>query len=251
MTKNTIKKAFHKDFVHNIWKMEVDGYSDKMAVEIRNAETTRPTFVVIDYKFGNTIMNYTTDSKEWTMEGVQKDYLVLKQVGEQTPTKEGIQIICISEEKQVMLSYEYVLLEMFEDYLLVRPRSFTQGGEQLLRIADGQRFSIQEKVVNEIPINRVNFPIPYAEMPIFFADEPIQEQLWLSKIDEKTFAWAYHTKDKSTYDLHLAISTTDTIVDTEIVQTDLKKMFPQPYFQVDDRLFFLADNKHEIVSYLV
>lgn len=250
MFKNTIKKAFQKDFIENIWKIEVNGYQEEIAVEIRDSQTTMPSYHILRFEDGSEKMQYSPDEKEWTMEGIQKDYLILKKVGEQTPTKEGIQIINTKTQKPVLISYEYVLLDVVEDYLHVRHRQFTSGGEQLIAIKTGEVFALNDATVRSYPKNRVCFPLTYDNPPDFLSDDDKRQDLWISKLSN-AYLWCYHTRCSSGYDLHIAVSDLESIHDEVVVQSGIAKMFPQPYFQVGNQLFFMADNKHEIVSYLV
>lgn len=250
MLKNTIKKAFQKDFIENIWKIEVNGYRDQIAVEIRDSQTTEPTYHILRFEDGAEIMQYRPGEKDWTIEGVQKDYLILKKVGEQTPTKEGIQIIDIRTQKPLFTSYEYVLLDVCEDYLHVRHRSFTSGGEKLITLTTGEEFPVSDNIIARYPKNRVCFPLPYDNPPEFLTQRDKQKDLWVSKLSD-TYLWCYHTQQNDGYDLHIAVSNLERILDETIIQSAIPKMFPQPYFRVGNQIFFMADNKHEIVSYLV
>ncbi len=250
MFKNTIKKAFQKDLIENIWKIEVNGYGDEIAVETRDSQTTNPTHHILRFADGTELMRYATGEKDWTMEGIQKDFLILKKVGEQTPVKEGIQVIQISTQKPVWISYEYVLIDVLEDYLHIRPRNLTTGGEQFVDINTGEVCPVNQTILQKYPKNRVSFPLPYDNPPDFFPTDHIPRDLWISKLPE-AYLWCYHTQQVNGYDLHIAISDLEAIHDEAIVQRAIPKMFPQPYFQVGNQIFFMADNKHEIVSYLV
>ncbi|MCL7989108.1 hypothetical protein M8998_14260 [Sphingobacterium sp. lm-10] len=251
MLKNTIKKVFQKDFIENIWKIEVNGYRDEIGVEIRDSQTTLPTYHILRFEDGMDLMRYSPEEKDWTMEGLQKDFLILKKVGEQTPTKEGIQVVNIRTETPVFTSYEYTLLDVCEDYLHVRHRSFTSGGEQLIALTTGEVFPVSDVVLQRYPKNRVSFPLAYDKhRPAFLPDHPVCQDLWISKLSE-AYLWCYHTQQNNGYDLHIAVSDLEQVHDQVVVQSAIPKMFPQPYFQVGNHLFFMADNKHEIVSYLV
>ena len=250
MLKNTIKKVFQKDFIENIWKIEVNGYRDEIGVEIRDSQTTLPTYHILRFEDATELLKYSPAEKDWSMEGIQKDFLILKKVGEQTPIKEGIQVVSIRTQKPIFTSYEYVLLDVCEDYLHVRHRSFTSGGEQLIALSTGDVYPVTDYILNRYPKNRVSFPLPYESRPTFLAGHTIHQDLWISKLQD-TYLWCYHTQEAIGYNLHIAVSDQERLHDEAIVQTAIPKMFPQPYFQVGNQLFFMADNKHEIVSYLV
>ncbi|WP_066755395.1 hypothetical protein [Sphingobacterium populi] len=159
MFKNTIKKAFQKDLIENIWKIEVNGYGDEIAVETRDSKTTNPTHQILRFADGAELMRYATGEKDWTMEGIQKDFLILKKVGEQTPVKEGIQVIQISTQKPVWISYEYVLIDVLEDYLHIRPRNLTTGGEQFVDISTGEVCPVNQTILQNI--QKIVFPSLY------------------------------------------------------------------------------------------
>lgn len=251
MFKNTINKVFQKKFPNNIWKIEIDIFHNYLAIEVRDKQTTLPQYTVFDFS-GQLISSssYIPLEKEWMMEGIQKGFIILKKVGENTPVKEGIRVIHSNSGQEVFTNYEYQLLDVYEDYIKVRHRSVVSGNELYLRIEDGTLHSNRDIDITHLPRNGVIFPIVYNKTPHFFSAEKITDYLWLSKAGEH-YIWCYHQHESDSYCLVLAVSDLNQVLYREVIIDRLERMIPQPYFQVGRNLFFLSQNKQEIVSYLV
>lgn len=250
MFKSTINKAFQKEFPNNIWKIEVDTFCNYLVIETRDAHTTMPQYTVLDFD-GHIIMEgYSPSAKDWMLEGIQKGFIILKKVGENTPVKEGIQAIHAISGQEVFTSYEYQLLDVYEDYIKVRHRNVISGNEQFIHIKDGMLRSVHEIDTEHLPLNRVVFPVIYHSKPKILSKENFTDHIWLSKARDH-YIWCYHQHQPEGYCLILILSDLNQILHRQVILDSMEKMILQPYFQVDQQLFFLSHNKQEIVSYLV
>lgn len=252
MFKNTINKVFQKEFPYNIWKIEVDTFRHYLGIEIRDEQTMIPQYTVLDLDGKIVLENYSPSEKDWMMEGIQKGFVILKKVGENTPIKAGISVVHSNSGQEVFTTYEYQLLDVYEDYIKVRNRSVLSGHEQFMRIEDGSVHSQLDSQGILLSPNDLVFPIVYDRRPTFLAEENITDALWLSKADAERYLWCYHDQHKSgNYLLILTLSDLNQVLHQEVILDNMEKMIPQPYFQVGQQLFFLSQNKQEIVSYLV
>ena len=249
MTKYTINKIFEKAFPTNIWKIEIDSNKPYVAVETRDVETTLASFFVFDFE-GNCLMSpCQADGKEWTLDSIQDGYMILKRIGEQTPVQEGIQIIQILNNEVIFHSYEFVLLDVFSGFIHARHRSISSGESIAIDIHNGEYSSSAERIF-DMASNKVQYPVTYQQTPRFLKHEHTVGPLWLSKCGHH-FLWCYHKKNKDRFDLCLATSNLNQILDQQVILKDMEKMIPQPYFQLGNQVFFMSFNKREIVSYLV
>ena len=249
MTKYTINKIFEKAFPTNIWKIEVDALQPYLAVETRDVETTVASFFVFDFE-GNCLMSpCQADGKEWTLDSIQDGFMILKRVGEQSPVKEGIQIIQILNNEVIFHSYEFILIDVYKNYIHARHRSISSGESLAIDIRTGEYSSAAEHSF-DMACNKVQYPVTYSQIPRFLKQEYKSGPLWLSKCGQH-FLWCYHKQNKDRYDLCLATSNLNQILDQQVILKDMEKMIPQPYFQLGNQVFFMSFNKREIVSYLV
>ncbi|TJZ63095.1 hypothetical protein FAZ15_02015 [Sphingobacterium olei] len=250
MTKYTINKAFEKSFPYPIWKIEVDCTKKCIAIEYRNPDNTRPTFAVFDFRGQDLLHSFIEQEKEWTLEAVQGDYMILKQFGSNTPIKEGIKIVHIPSKNIIYTGMEYILHDVFEGYIKAAHRSIPSGLDFYINIQTGE---IQNRIITPLnyPLIHVHYPLPYTgKLPKFMQSLAVEDTIWLQPI-RNNFIWAYHTKAHDSYNLHLCLSSRSEIFDTKIILDNLTKLIPQPYFQVEDYIFFLSNTKQEIVAYLV
>mgnify|MGYP003574988772 CR=1 FL=1 len=249
MTKYTINKVFEKALPSNIWKIELDSIQPIIAVETRNMDTTEASFHAFDLT-GNCLMSpCQADGKEWTLDSVQDGQLILKRIGEHTPIQEGIKIINIERNEVVFTSYEFILLDVYCGFVHARHRSISSGETIAINIHSG-KYSPALEHKFEICLNKIQYPITYSPIPQFLKNEDSTGPLWLSKCGQ-IYLWCYHQKTASGFDLILAISDLNRLLDKQVILNNMNKMIPQPYFQLERQVFFMTFNKREIVSYLV
>lgn len=255
MFKNTINKAFQKEFDQIIWKIEIDTQRQWTAVETRDPDSTIPTFHLLDFSGKEQAVAFTPNEKRWTMDSVQDGKVILKMLGDTQPVQEGIIVLDCSGRDHVLMpvwtSYAYILHEVHNGYLEMRPRGISQGMSTYLSLDSLTIVStsqVQQKL--SAPPFHISFPIPCPKVPVFLPSEDIHDQLWVSPIDDRLI-WCYHHLAEGKYTLILGLSDDKALLDRQVIFAHLPKMLPQPYFQVGHQLFFLSYNKREIISYLV
>lgn len=254
MNKITINKAFEKYFDQIIWKIEVDSAHRLIAVETRDTESTLPSFHLLDFE-GHTLgQPFCPAEKEWTMDSVHNNMLILKHLGDATPVKEGIKIAGLigGQDKidEIWTSYEYTLGDVYDGYISLKHRTVSHGRATFLCLDTWQ---VSEAINEEYlvpPLNHVSFPISYPSCPPFLASQNVEGQLWLNSIGPN-YIWSYHINRGGFYDLMLGVSDQYQLLSERVILSDMSKMVLQPYFQIEHQLFFLSYNKREIVSYLV
>ncbi len=250
MNKYTIKKAFQKGFPFPIWKIEVDCACNCMAVEYRDPHTTLPSFSVLDFDGNAKCSPLPANEKEWTLEAIQGEFLILKRFGSSSPIEAGIYILHYPSHSVVLTAMEYVLQEVYQGTILARHRSIPGGLLFSIEIATGKITQSQNKEYTS-PLSHILYPIAYTgNIPRFIREIPFVDSIWLLPFDN-IYIWSYHLAQEDKYDLYIALSTKNELFDTKIILQDLDRLIPQPFFQVERYIFFLSHTKQEIVTYLV
>lgn len=250
MTKYTINKVFDKTFQNPIWKIEVDTVNHNLAIESRNPIDTRPTFHVLDFD-GNIVLNeFIVEEKEWTLEAIQNDFLILKKLGSSTPIQAGIQIVHIPTKSIVANFVEYELKEVRKDSIVAVHRAIPSG---LLFYIEMKSGKVSNKLENEISFfeSNIEYPKPYqGNLPAFMKNITYHGQLWLQSCEDY-FIWSFQQKNTNYYEQHLILSSRNQIFKHIIIDNNLSKLILQPYLKVKGYIFFLSDTKQKIVTYLV
>lgn len=250
MNKYTINKVFAKEFPFPIWKIEVDSASNCIVIEYRDPQTTLPYFSILGFDGASKCSPLSVDEKEWTLEALQGDFLILKRFGGSSPIEAGIRIVHYPTGQTVCHFMEYVLQEVYQDVILARHRSIPSGLTFVIEIATGQVSPYQNTDLHYPPFD-VQYPLAYqGKKPPFVEEIPYIENIWLQPHHD-LFIWAYHIAAGDKFDLHLCLSSKTEILDSKIVLKDLDRLILQPFFQVKGHIFFLSNTKLEITTYLV
>lgn len=250
MTKYTINKGLEKAFVDPIWKIEVNTTGNNLAVECRNQQSTIPTFSIFTFEGENIMEQFPVIEKEWTLETIQGEYLILKKYGTSSPNQAGIQIVHIPTKTTVITFAEYVLKEVYQDTIVAVHRSIPSGLVFYIDIGTGQVTNNVEKKLT-IRTADIEYPIIYKDkLPHFMQHIDYEDHIWLLPCPN-FFIWTYHLKTHNGYALALTLSTKNEILDHVIVLHNLPKLILQPFFKVKGYIFFLSDTKQEIATYLV
>jgi|SRR5690606_4876545 len=248
MTKYTTFKTFEKDFPYQIWKIVVDADTRQIAIELRDTESTCAILYIIDFEGNEVLKHKQIDEKEWTLEAIQHHTLVLKRVGDTQPVKEGVLFID-SDGAPRGLWQEYTWIDTYRDAIKIRHRNFQSGFEEYIDIQTLKKTSDIGRVKEYC--GAVKMPVPYSgPLPFYLQHIAIQDLPWISRT-KKHILWSYHTKENERYNLNLSVSDNSKLLVTESLLTDMPKMIPQPYFQIENQIFLMSYNKQKIVSYLV
>ena len=247
MTKYTTFKAFEKNFPYQIWKIVTDAASRRVAVELRHTESTQPILYVFDFDGQDILHHKCIEDKEWTLESIQHDSIILKRIGDTQPVKEGLLFLDLQGETR-RLWQEYTWIDTYLHTIKVRHRSFQSGFEEFIDILTLQKTNKQEI---EAYCTAVKMPTPYmGNLPDFLQDVVIEDRPWISRSGEHIL-WSYHTKENDVYHLTLSITKASALIASQRLLADMPKMIPQPYFQIENQIFLMSYNKRKIVSYLV
>ncbi|HMR17861.1 MAG TPA: hypothetical protein PKA53_01060 [Sphingobacterium sp.] len=250
MNKYTIKKVFEKTFPFPIWKIEADCTYNNLVIEYRDPNTTLPYFSIVDFNGESKCSPVAVDEKEWTLEALQGDFLILKRFGGSSPIEAGIRIIHYPTGQTVCYFMEYVLQDVYQDIVLAKHRAVPNGLKFAIEIATGEVNPYQHAELH-YPFMDIKYPLTYpGNKPLFMAEIPYIENIWLLSFQD-IFIWAYHLSSANKYDLYLSLSSKTEILDSKMILKGLDRLIPQPFFQVKGYIFFLSNTKLKITTYLV
>ncbi|TDS17259.1 hypothetical protein [Sphingobacterium paludis] len=244
----TIYKAFEKKFPYHIWKIVLDEDKKQIAVELRDMQSTQAYVCVLDFNGQILLDDSPLDDKEWTLDAIRHETLVLKKVGDSLPIKEGIWLLDLHGETRY-LSHQYTWLDTFSGHVKVRHRSIQSSFEEFIDIQTGKIVHAQN--VDEGGRSTIKIPIPFVgKLPDHVQHIEHTDYVWLSRSGDKLL-WTYHKKQGDLYQLNLCVTDASKLLYEQTLLQDMQKMIPQPYFQLGNQIFLMSYNKQEIVSYLV
>lgn len=252
MNKYTINKVSEKAFSNPIWKIEVDCLNQYIAVESRNLTDTLPQFSVYTFDGKDLLNNYAADDKEWGLAGIQDEFIILKKYGSSAPIQAGIRIIHFPSGYVVADYAEYILQEIKKDFILATHRSIASGLSFKITISEGKVSHLTNGAFSgENYPNNVFTPRPYLDIiPPFLPETVIKNQLWCQNNGNLTL-WTYLEEKYNKFVLKTVVIKESNLLAEVEVLNNLKKLIHQPYFAVDNYIFFLSETKQEIITYLV
>lgn len=253
MDKYTLKTVFRTSFSGVVWRIEADTLRGLMAVETRETDSGKPLFSVFAYVSGQSHFHEISyGDRHWTLAGIANGRLILRAYGTQSPDSPGIACIDALDGTVVWEQFNYTLLTVMEDALLVRHRNFSTGYETRLQIADG---SPMQRGIHTppttVPETGLLVPRIYnGETPDFLANYAIEGEIHHCETGAYQL-WGFHEKTDQTYRIRLVVSHASEIAGNIIAITGLTKMIPELFFMIGRQIFLIGNNKREIVSYLL
>lgn len=251
MANQTIEKVFNILFTYPIWRVEVDTENRLIAVETRNPADTLPHFHVITHDGDYVLRDFQAIAKEWVLAGIQCGKMILKKISSTSPIDAGVQVVDCYDSSEQQTWFNYILVELIEGGLLVRPKMIEQGVQLFLDLKTLSLADKKEQLVKPFD-NQVVYPIIYhGQLPHFLTDYTPDGDVWINALNDY-FIWAFYEKNKDNrYQIRIAKSTRETLVDAVIAVGPLAAKFFNIHFLVNKQIFLLTDNKREFVSYLV
>jgi len=251
MDKYTLKTAFRKSFLGVVWRIEADITAGILAIETRDSDTGSPSFSVIEYKTGISFVNEKRyGDRNWSLAGIISEKLILRAWGQNTP--EGAGVVCIDAVTGGVLweQFNYTLVSFENQLLVVRHRNFASGYEQYLNPLNGH-LTEKNNLPNKPTGPDIVLPQRYVgDIPPFLESYDVKGDLFCCQVEDRT-VWAFHETTDDTYRIRLIVSRGLKLLTERIIISDLAKAAPELFFIISNQLFFIGDNKREIVAYLV
>ncbi|MFC7522975.1 DUF4905 domain-containing protein [Parapedobacter sp. GCM10030251] len=251
MDKYTLKTAFRKSFLGTVWRIEADTTRGILAIETRNPDTGVPAFSAIDYHTGMSFVDEKPyGDRNWSLAGIVNDKLIVRAWGQNSPEGAGIACIDAPTGQVIWEQFNYMLVALANQQLVVRHRNFASGYEQYLNPVDGS-LTKKNDIPNKPASPEIVLPQRYGgDIPSFLEGYAITGDLVCCPIEDRMF-WAFHEALDDGYHIRLVASCGAKMLTDEIIVSDLPKMAPELFFMIGNQLFFIGDNKQEIVAYLV
>ncbi|GGC45819.1 hypothetical protein GCM10011386_42610 [Parapedobacter defluvii] len=251
MDKYTLKTAFRKSFLGMVWRIEADTTATLLAIETRNEDTGMPLFSAIEYDSGVPFMDEKPyGDRTWSLAGIVEDNLILRAWGQHTPDGAGIACINATTGDVLWEQFNYTLVAIQHRQLVVRHRNFASGYEQRMNPLDGNLTQINNPATKpDAP--KIVLPERYRDdKPLFLERYPIQGDLFYCQVGDR-MVWAFHEVSDHTYCIRIAVSRGLKMLADRVMVSGLARMAPELFFMINNQVFFIGDNKREIVSYLV
>jgi len=247
-------KAFSHVFNGTIWRMDILEHASLMAFEWRDTAGI-PHFSVLHYHDGQLLCDgQTYGDRWWMLAGITAQHILLHQYArpEQAMTR-GLVAISIHSGTVVWERFDVQFQEITPDGIVVKSSLLTRPTALLL---DEHTGSIKKPSISltDLPPQKRNIqtasptldtpPIQLTKLPVvgpyFFASDGVHS------------FWAYHQQINDHYQLWLAvINSNHQVIFHQCIVDGLTQLLPETFFLIDRQLFFIRNNKREIVSYFV
>lgn len=253
-TKYTLKPALQAKFNGIIWKVVTDPMCSVIAIETRDPKNRTANFSAFNFETGITFFKEVTvqDSWNWGLDRACHGFVYLHSyVNEKTPEHKAI--IAIDESGIIAWQiYNRTLEDISGDGLIVYNPAMQEKRLELLNPASG--VVENTNIRNLQPLNRT----------IYFPETTSSPSL-MAKVAEKGTVvgpvsflehngkecLSFHTAQNSILSQHLLIMSKDAVIHEEILEHNIQKLNPEPFYIEQDHLFCIRNNKAEIVAYLV
>ncbi|PRY52408.1 uncharacterized protein DUF4905 [Arcticibacter pallidicorallinus] len=253
-TKYTLKPSLEANFEGIIWKVETDPINGIIAVETRNPEDRTAGFSAFNFKTGVTLFRDVSvqDSWHWGLDKVCHNFVYLHSyVNEKTPEHKSI--IALNTAGSIAWQiFNRTLDTATAEGLVVYNPSVQQKQYELLNPASGVTESF--RISNFVPLERnIYFPEIISPMDLLPAIEELKTLVgpvsYLAHNGKKCIS--FHAAPDSVLSQYLLIISDGNIMHKEILEHNIQKINPEPFYIEQGHLFCVRNNKAEIVSYLV
>lgn len=248
-----MKLAYFHNFGGKIWRMDLHDERRLFAFEIRDKDAGMPSFSIVSYADGDVLAEgITYGNRWWTLAGVTTDAVLLQRYpSPEQPRVQGL--VALDFQGNILWEkFNIEFIEIQHNGIVVKPAFPLTGMVDIL----DETGEIREKstpLSGLAPIKRcIQFPSPSGSFPLHFsalnskAIEPVHR---LELADREI--WAFHEKIENHYSLRLLVFAGTELTFDEYLSNNLTAMLPETFFIIGRQLFFIRNNKQEIVSYFV
>jgi|GEM_PF-651977 len=253
-TKYTLKPALQANFKGIIWKVETDPGNCIIAIETRDPKNRTASYSAFNFETGATLFKDVTvqDSWHWGLDRACHNFVYLHSyINEKTPEHKAIIALDTSGNIAWQI-YNRTLDSAIADGLVVYNPAVQQKHYELLNPASG--ITEKSNINNFVPLGRnIYFPEitsdPYLlrrieDMGILVG--PVSYLIHNSKE-----CVSFHAAKNSILSQYLLILSKGNVIHEEILEHNIQKLNPEPFYIEQDHLFCIRNNKAEIVAYLV
>ncbi|EOR96074.1 hypothetical protein ADIARSV_0718 [Arcticibacter svalbardensis MN12-7] len=252
-TKYTLKPSLQEKFKGIIWKIETNNINGVIAIETRSSDNKEAFYSAFNFKTGEKLFKEITveDSWHWSLDKAYNDFVYLHgYISEKSPEHKGI--VALNHHGTIAwTAYNKTLETVAEEGLIIYNPTFQQKELELADAATGK--IVQNKLSHYTPLNReMYFPETLEDVLLFPAEieGTLVGPVSYISYNEKD-CYSFHcTKDAVTSQV-LLIKKDHNTLHKEILEDNISKLNPEPFFIEENHLFCIRNNKREIVTYFV
>lgn len=246
-------KAFSHLMDGTIWRMDIHEHSGLLAIEWRN-KNGEPKFTVIHYPTGDRLLDaFSYGDRWWTLAAITSKHLLLHHF----PQPENAQtrgLVAIQMDTGA-ISWEHFNLQfeaISQEGIVVKSPFAGNNQVSVLNEQTGELLIRQTQLDDLVFEERhIQSAFPTAQSPsISLSDEKIAGPYFYLANGSKEF-WAYHEQQQKGFKLMLSVVEKNHIIFQICLADKLLHLLPETFFMINKQLFFIGDNKQEIVSYFV
>lgn len=246
-------EAFSHIYDGTIWKMDIHEAAGLLAIEWRD-QNGLPYFSVIHYPSGRLLSDYIQyGDRWWTLAAISDDLLLVQHYPQANQGQTQALVAIDIHSKQVLWEqFNVQLVELVDDGIAVKQR-FATGNNTVALLAPSSGDVIKHKVtLAELhPLTRnLRAPAPSQKTPFPSLTKTLVGPYFFLEIDDKEL-WAYHEQHNGTLRLMLAVIQNGQILANRCIIDQLEHLLPEVFFMIGQQMFFVRNNKREIVSYFV
>lgn len=253
-TKYTLKASLEANIEGIIWKVETDPLNGIIAIESRNPEDRTARFSAFNFETGLTLFKDVSvqDSWHWGLDQACHNFVYLHSyVNENTPEHKSI--IALDTSGSVAWQvFNRTLDTATPDGLVVYNPSVQQKQYELLNPASG--LTEKARLSSFVPLERnIYFPEIISRLDLL----PVIEELktlvgpvsYISHNGKECVS--FHAATDSVLSQYLLIIADGNVLHKEILEHNIQKINPEPFYIEQDHLFCIRNKKAEIVAYLL
>jgi len=246
-------EVFSHLFEGTIWKMDVYEPTGLLAIEWRDNEGV-PKFSVIHFSSGELAIDAISyGDRWWTLAAITSKHLLLHHYPQANQAQtSGLVAIDIATGLVAWERFNLQFQEATKEGIAVK-QGFSSNnkvavldehtGTTSIAAVDLKNLGAYDRNIRPaLPTNAMP-PITLTKQaiigPYFFLEHGIRQ------------LWAYHVEKENGFRLNLAIIEGEEVIFNAGIIDHLNHLLPETFFIIDQQLFFIRNNKREIVSYFV
>jgi len=246
-------RSFSHQFEGRIWKMDIHEETGLLGIEWRTEEGV-PHFSVIHYPDGNLLLaDFSYGDRWWTLAGITAESLLLQHFPQpnQAHTR-GLVAIDILQQKIRWERFDLQFVEVVQEGIAVQPGYLEPHQVMVFTDQDNKPLFQTISLDQLTPLSRgIQSAQPTDAVPAtMLSENPVVGPYFYLPHQGKEL-WAYHEADGPSFKLMLAILENGRIVYQDCLADKLSYLLPEVFFTIGQQLFFIRNNKQEIVSYFV
>lgn len=245
-------KAFSYLYEGTIWKIDIHELSGMLAIEWRDQDGL-PYFSVIHYRSGRLLSDHIHyGDRWWTLAAVNANQLFLQHYPQPNQGQtQGLVAIDIHSKQVTWEQFNLQFVELTQEGIAVKQRFSDTNAVSLLEPLAGSILENHTLLNKLSPLPRnIRSASPVHRTPPLPITSTLVGPYFFLETDGKEL-WAYHERKEDKLQLILTVIQEHNVQFKECIVDRLDHLLPEVFFMVGQQLFFVTNNKREIVSYFV